>query len=207
MHENFHTANVTSFNPLNPGNLLIALRTGKQEVILGEGTSNFNIGLFFNLNSALSEVITMYSKGEGKGSKHEWIPSAPSVGVLSYIYVTVFKPFAGNNMFSSMTCPSLSSSTILQVPRTHVLFSLASSAPKISSQKLKTTDGHPFSLVTLDTYSATVFEALHQHSDALYDALVVLQKGIRLGMDQMVPEWTVHKGQNLAVLDPTFDSI
>ena len=28
-----------SFNTLNPGNLIIALRTGKQDVILGEGTS------------------------------------------------------------------------------------------------------------------------------------------------------------------------
>jgi hypothetical protein len=124
----------------------------------------------------------MYSKGEGKGSKHEWIPAAQSIGVLSYVYVKIFKSFAGNNMFSSMTCPSLSSSTILQVPRTHVLFSLASSAPKIASQELKTTDGHPFSLITLDPYSTTIFEAFRQRSNELYIALKALQKGVRSGM-------------------------
>ncbi len=101
-----------------------------------------------------------------------------------------------------MTCLSLSSSTILQVPRTHVLFSLASSAPKISSQMLKTTGGHPFSLVTLDTYTATIFEALHQHSDALYDALVVLQKGIRLGIDQMVTELEVKMRTDISLKGP-----
>ena len=123
----------------------------------------------------------MYSKSEGKGSKHECIPSAPSIGVLSYVYVRTFNVFAGNGMFSSMSCPSLSSSTILQIPRTHVLFSLASSAPNITSQKLKTTDGHPFSLITLDTYSVSVFESFRQRSSGLYKAVKVLQKGVRSG--------------------------
>ena len=57
-----------------------------------------------------------------------------------------FNVFAGNGIFSSMTCPSLSSSMILHIPHTHILFSLASSAPNITSQELKTADGHPFSL-------------------------------------------------------------
>ncbi len=124
----------------------------------------------------------MYSKGEGKGSKHEWIPSAPSIGVLSYIYVRMFNPFAGNSMFSSITCPSLATSTILQVPRTHVLFSLASSAPNITSQELKTADGHPLSLITLDSYSVAIFEDFRQRSDELYIAVKALQQGVRSGM-------------------------
>jgi len=38
IHENFHVAHVTSFNPLNPGDFIIALRPGKEkEDILGEG--------------------------------------------------------------------------------------------------------------------------------------------------------------------------
>ncbi|KAF8803503.1 hypothetical protein BYT27DRAFT_7259964 [Phlegmacium glaucopus] len=162
IHDNFHIANVTSFNTLNPGNLIIALRTTKEEVILGE-------------------VITMYSKSEGKGSKHEWIPSAPSIGVLSYVYIRTFNVFTGNGMFSSLTCPSLSSSTILQIPRTHILFSLASSASNITSQELKTADGHPFSLITLDTYSVSVFDAFRLRSNDLYKAVKVLQKGVRSG--------------------------
>jgi hypothetical protein len=88
---------------------------------------------------------------------------ASSTGVLSYVYVKIFKSFAGNNMFSSMTCPSLSSSTILQVPRTHVLFSLASSAPKIASQEFKTR-----SRLQMATYSTTIFEAFRQRSNELY---------------------------------------
>ena len=123
----------------------------------------------------------MYSKGEGKGSKHEWIPSAPSIGVLSYVYMRTFKIFAGKGMFSSLTCPSLSSSTILQIPRTHILLSLASSAPNITSQELKTADGHPFSLITLDAYSVSAFEAFRLRSEELYEAVKALQKGVRSG--------------------------
>ena len=55
----------------------------------------------------------MYSKSESKGPKHEWIPSAPSIVGLSYIYIRTFDISAGKGMFSSLTCPSLSSSTIL----------------------------------------------------------------------------------------------
>lgn len=124
----------------------------------------------------------MYSKGEGKGSKHEWIPSAPSIGVLSYAYIRTFDAFAGKGMYSSLTCPSLSSSTILQIPRTHILLSLASSAPGITSQELETADGHPFSLTTLDTYSLSAFKAFRLRSNELYEALKALKKGVRSGV-------------------------
>ena len=43
-------------------------------------------------------------------------------------------------------------------------------------------DGHPFSLITLDTYSAAIFEAFRQRSNELYIALKALQRGIRLGL-------------------------
>jgi len=59
--------------------------------------------------------------------------------------------------------------------------SLASSAPNITSQELNTTDGHPFSLITLDTYSVSVFEAFCQRSDELYKAVKELQRGVRSG--------------------------
>jgi len=80
-----------------------------------------------------------------------------------------------------MTCPSLFSSTILQVPCTHILFSLASSAPNITSQELKTADGHPFSLITLDPFSVSAYEAFRQRSNELYQAVKALQKGVRSG--------------------------
>ena len=102
--------------------------------------------------------------------------------MLSYVCANPFSVFAGNGMFSSMTCPSLSSSTILQVPHTHILFSLRSSAPKITSQALRTADGHPFSLITLAPFSVSAFEAFRQHTDELYHTLKALQRGVHSGM-------------------------
>ena len=84
-------------------------------------------------------------------------------------------------MFSSLTCPSLSSSMILQIPRTHILLLLASSAPNITSQELKTANGHPFSLITLDAYSVSAFEAFRLRSNELYEAVKALQKGVCSG--------------------------
>ena len=45
-------------------------------------------------------------------------------------------------------------------------------------------DGHPFSLVILDLYSASAFEAFHpsQSSNDLHKAVKVLQKGGRSGI-------------------------
>jgi hypothetical protein len=42
--------------------------------------------------------------------------------------------------------------------------------------------GHPFSLITLATYSTTIFGAFRQRSNELYIALKALQKGVRSGM-------------------------
>ena len=56
---------------------------------------------------------------------------------------------------------------------------LALSAPNITSQELKTADGHPFSLITLDAYSVSAFEAFRLRSEELYEAVKALQKGVR----------------------------
>jgi len=117
----------------------------------------------------------MYSKSEAKSARHEWILSASNIGILSYVYVRTFTPFAGDNMFTSMTCPALSSSTILQIPRTHILF-LFSSAD-ISVQSLRSSDGHPLSILTLDTsYSANLFNLFREECSALYAATELLKK-------------------------------
>ena len=49
-------------------------------------------------------------------------------------------------------------------------------------RELKTIDGHPFSLIALDTYSAAIFEAFRQRPDELYNAILALQKGVRSGI-------------------------
>ncbi|KAJ6449728.1 hypothetical protein DFH09DRAFT_93659, partial [Mycena vulgaris] len=64
--------------------------------------------------------MTMYTKN----TNHDWIPTATSVGTPSYIYVSVYRQFAGA-IFSSMACGILSCPTVLQIPRTHIFFSLA----------------------------------------------------------------------------------
>jgi hypothetical protein len=70
---------------------------------------------------------------------------------------------------------------------------LASSAPNITSQELKTADGQPSSLITLDTYSVSAFEAFHLCSEELYEAVKALQKGVHCG--------TVGDFAQIAVID------
>ena len=119
----------------------------------------------------------MYSKSEAKSVRHEWIPSPSNIGVLSYVYVRTFALFAGDNMFNSMTCPTLSSSTILQIPRTHILILLASSSETISVQSWRSADDHPLSVLTLDAdYSAKLLRLLRGHCDALHAGAEALKK-------------------------------
>ncbi|KAJ6578728.1 hypothetical protein DFH09DRAFT_1148213 [Mycena vulgaris] len=123
-----HLANITEFNPLSPGHLVIALKsTGKNssEVVL-------------------AEVLTMYTKN----TMHDWLPMATSVGSPSYVYIAVYSPIAGH-MFTSMPCPKLACGSIIQIPRTHLLFSLASYSRMIQRQAVPTTEGHPHVLLTL----------------------------------------------------------
>jgi len=54
-------------------------------------------------------------------------------------------------------------------------------------------DGHPFSLITLDVYSVSAFEAFRLRSEELYEAVKALQKGVRSG--------TVRDFAQAAVID------
>ncbi|GLB36846.1 putative ulp1 protease family, C-terminal catalytic domain [Lyophyllum shimeji] len=165
IHDNFPFANITAYSPLQPEHLVIALRplSGKDdsgEVILGQ-------------------VITMYSKGEGKSARHEWITSADSLGILSNVYVRLFAPFGGENMFTSMACRDLASSTILQIPRTHILLSLASSTKALTWSDIQTASGHPLSLLTLCPFSTSIFQQFSRRRDELYAGLKVLKKRMK----------------------------
>lgn len=101
----------------------------------------------------------MYSKAKFRGSKHESITETHSVGTPSYIYVRVYAPFAGA-LFTSLACPTLACDTYLQIPRTHIIFSLSSYT--IGRQDLVGADAHPITMITLGTDAAT----LHQHLSA-----------------------------------------
>jgi hypothetical protein len=75
---------------------------------------------------------------------------------------------------------------------------LASSAPNITSQELKTVDDHPFSLITLDAYSVSAFEAFRLRPNELYEGVKALQKGVRSG--------TVGDFAQVAVIDAAPES-
>ncbi|KAJ7508549.1 hypothetical protein B0H11DRAFT_2304702 [Mycena galericulata] len=152
IHPNMYSANINELNPLKDGHFVLAMKTGglPSEIILGE-------------------VLTMYSKN----THHDWIPLATSIGTPSYIYIRVYRPFGGA-LFSSMSCPKLACSTFLQIPCTHILFSLASFS-QIQRQDI-TTANHPLTLVTLCQTSMALFEAFHKERNALQSALKELGK-------------------------------
>lgn len=121
----------------------------------------------------------MYSKGGGKNAKHDWIPTADSIGLLSNIYIRIFRPFSGQNTFTSMACPLLSCSTIIRVPRTHFLFSLQSFHSSITRHNIPTPAGHPLTILTLCTAAATLLQKFCQQAKPLSVAIKQLRKSLR----------------------------
>jgi hypothetical protein len=70
-------------------------------------------------------VITIYTKGDTRTANHSWIPLAENIGTPSKVGVQIYTHFTGST-YSSNTCKELDCSTFLHVPRTHIIFSLAS---------------------------------------------------------------------------------
>ncbi|KAJ7723096.1 hypothetical protein DFH07DRAFT_759651, partial [Mycena maculata] len=151
IHPNVFSANITELNPLKDGHFVLALKPGglPSEIILGE-------------------VLTMYSKN----THHDWIPLAPSVGTPSYIYVQVYRQL-GASLFSSMASQRLACSAFLQIPRTHILLSLASFS--LGRQDI-TTSTSPVTLITLCQASLALFNAFHEQRNALHLAIKELAK-------------------------------
>ncbi|KAJ7755628.1 hypothetical protein DFH07DRAFT_959275 [Mycena maculata] len=101
----------------------------------------------------LGEVLTMYSKN----TNHDWIAQTTSVGTPLYIYL-------------------LGTSSFLQIPRTHLLFSLASFS-KIQWQDIASKD--PVALVTLCADSLALYQAFHQARSALQVSIQELSKSAK----------------------------
>ncbi|KAJ3528013.1 hypothetical protein NMY22_g9566 [Coprinellus aureogranulatus] len=169
IHENFHIANIATFNPLSPGHFVIALSPvkGRPRVFIGE-------------------VIALYSKGNGKRAKHEWRPALTALGNASYIYVRLYSPMAGQNIFTSLDCMDLSSPTFIQVPRTHLLFSLSSFASTIQKQTmaLAHSSAGSMDIVTLDAASSALFAIFRSRQDELYECV----KNLKLRLDGKLPD-------------------
>ncbi|KAF6742271.1 hypothetical protein DFP72DRAFT_1022703 [Ephemerocybe angulata] len=149
VHENLSTANINPINVLSTGHLVIALSplAGSVEVFLGE-------------------VIIMYSRGNGKNAKHDWVPQIDNLGLASYIYVLKYIPMAGHSVFTALACPQLASPSFIQVPRTHLLFSLALYDSIDRSQSISIS-GRRFGLITLCPNASSLFTALENRRHSL----------------------------------------
>ncbi|KAJ6585790.1 hypothetical protein B0H19DRAFT_926943 [Mycena capillaripes] len=148
IHENMHLANITEYNPLRSDDFVLVL---KQDGALSE--------------VVLGKVIAMYTKN----TMHDWTPTITSVGIPSYIYVSMYRQFA-SALFLSMSCAKLSCPTVLQIPKTHILFSLASFT-KITQQNSPTSDGYPHTVVNLCADSLKLLEDLRHSSRVLHMAI------------------------------------
>ncbi|KAF8217368.1 hypothetical protein K438DRAFT_1748436 [Mycena galopus ATCC 62051] len=105
--------------------------------------------------------------------------------VDTYICIlAAYRQFAAS-LFSSVACEKLSCPTVLQIPRTHILFSLASL--KIARQSLPTAEG----MATLCPASFKLFQTLRQGQAALQasvrDLVLLLKNTDALGTED-VPE-------------------
>ncbi|KAJ6600426.1 hypothetical protein DFH09DRAFT_1070230 [Mycena vulgaris] len=93
----------------------------------------------------LGEVLTMYTKN----TMHDWLPMATSVGSPSYV-------------------------SIIQIPRTHVLFSLAFFSRTIQRQAVPTTEDHPHVLLTLWDALSALFQKIRAQQLSLHSAVAQL---------------------------------
>ncbi|KAJ7652490.1 hypothetical protein DFH06DRAFT_1331114 [Mycena polygramma] len=152
IHETMYRANITEYNPLKTNDFVFVLKpgSGAPEVVLGS-------------------VIALFTKS----TMHDWTPVVRSVGAPSYIYVLAYRQFAGA-LFTSMACDKLACPTILQIPRTHLLFSLASFT-KITQQDAPT-DGYPHTLVNLCPESLKLLQDLRRSSAILRTGIQELER-------------------------------
>ncbi|KAJ3513597.1 hypothetical protein NMY22_g14994 [Coprinellus aureogranulatus] len=157
VHESFASANINQINPLSHGQFIIALFPSSKEV----------------MEVFLGEVITIYSRGNGKNAKHEWVTRIESLGVASYIYVRKFVPLAGDSVFTSLSCQQLTTSTYIQVPRTHLLFSLGSYS--ITRGQPIVVDGCDFDTVNLCSASTVLYSTLRSHQGVVSTCIRNLQ--------------------------------
>ncbi|KAI0060330.1 hypothetical protein BV25DRAFT_977826 [Artomyces pyxidatus] len=162
VHENMFNANVSDIKPLEPGHFVLVVAPGS--IKKGKQTANL----------LLAEVITLYTHTGARGVMHEWAPAARSIGDPSYINVQVYRKMYGNT-YTSVSCQSLGCATFLRIPRTHFIFSLATASASITRKDVQTDAGHPFSFVTLCSFSSALVTSLSTRSADLSLAVLQLQ--------------------------------
>lgn len=91
----------------------------------------------------------MYSKGPGRGGKHEWVSAVDNIGVTSYINIQAYLLLAGTPVVSSISCIPLACTTFLRVPPSHILLSLAEYQNDLHRQDVISPAASPVTLITL----------------------------------------------------------
>ncbi|KAI0067574.1 hypothetical protein BV25DRAFT_1876116 [Artomyces pyxidatus] len=162
VHDNMQIANITEIWPLRVGNFVLVLRPAtkkeKPEILLGE-------------------VLAMYTNSGARGAKHDWISSISSVGAPSYINVQVFRLSYGST-YTSLSCSTLGCSTFLRIPRTHILFSLAT-AISLRKTGCSSDPAYPVSVVALDPFSEGIINILKDRVQAVSDAVAEVIRSSR----------------------------
>ncbi|KAH9849428.1 hypothetical protein C2E23DRAFT_737305, partial [Lenzites betulinus] len=176
IHENFMTANVSSIHPLISGAFI---------VVLDHTTS-------LEPRVLLGRILTMYSKSDARGSRHEHVTEVDNVGILSYVAVEVFV-FSHNSTYSSLACPQLGTSTILRFPPTQVLFSFVSCKNTIKLAEITTPDGSTLTLATLCDYSAAILDQLQDRRHEVACAVKGLSKLVK--KNKQAPQVAVDEEQ------------
>lgn len=180
IHEDALSARVTSLVNLKPGDFVIALQPtpSRGKVVLAQGNITIVSFIIAHANNGLFTVITMYTKTDAKGAKHEWIASTDQLGALSNISLQVFSP-TGRGRFTSIACPDFGDSTFLHLPMTHIIFSLASFPIQVQPMPFELAS----SLISLCPTSQALFVSWQSQAEPLEAAVNQLQGFLRLKGD------------------------
>ena len=151
VHERMLDSNIGLFSPLSDGHFVVVwwnIGNGYPEILLARGVSDaLIITICLRLICA---VITMYSKTDGQGAKHEWVDSSQSLGTLSYVAVQIFAHMFGSN-YGSIACHTLSCETFAHVPQTHVVVALGSYQTGIKTREVTAQDGTEYTEATVSS--------------------------------------------------------
>ncbi|KAH9945584.1 hypothetical protein B0H21DRAFT_709290 [Amylocystis lapponica] len=97
--------------------------------------------------------------------------AAQSTTGSNLLTVSVYGTFYGTTTYSSIACTELGSTTFLRIPRTHIIFSLASSSNSITAKSVVMPDGQTVEMVTLDSFSAELMKTLQDRKEQISQAV------------------------------------
>ncbi|KAL1701957.1 hypothetical protein EV121DRAFT_211101 [Schizophyllum commune] len=162
IHEMMPYANITKMCPMIPGHYAIVLyRTAHGKRV------------------GLAQIITMYTKSEGRGARHELASSITSVGQPSYVYARVFQSMGTVEIQTTLTCTSLACPTITQIPATDIVFAMGNFGNTFSGQSMSVEGGMTVVLLNLSGIGAELLSRCYANEPALVQAAARLAHALR----------------------------